>query len=325
MSTKEYRPTLAQMRTFVTIAENKHFGTAATKLSISQPSLSQALVALENGLGVQLIERSTRKVIVTPVGEQLLPYAKATLEAADTFLAHSRGVNGMLSGPLTLGLIPTIAPYLLTGLLTGVKANSPDLEPRIVEEQTKYLIQQLRDGQLDAGVIALPSESTGLIEVPLYREEFVAVLPENHPLGNRDDLTLEDLSEIDLLLLDDGHCLRDQVLDLCRLASVNPSEAANTVTRAASLTTVIQLVIAGFGGTLVPVSALEAECSRPGLAVSYFAKGVNAEREIGLVFRSSSSRAEEFKELGAVIAEAFTTVLPQANRERATLAPDYAA
>lgn len=158
MSTKEYRPTLAQMRTFVTIAENKHFGTAANKLSISQPSLSQALVALENGLGVQLIERSTRKVIVTPVGEELLPYAKATLEAADTFLAHSRGANGTLSGPLTLGLIPTVAPYLLTGVLTGFKDNYPELEPRIVEEQTKHLLQQLRDGQIDAGVIALPSE-----------------------------------------------------------------------------------------------------------------------------------------------------------------------
>lgn len=181
MSTKEYRPTLAQMRTFVTIAENKHFGTAANKLSISQPSLSQALVALENGLGVQLIERSTRKVIVTPVGEELLPYAKATLEAADTFLAHSRGANGTLSGPLTLGLIPTVAPYLLTGVLTGFKDHYPDLEPRIVEEQTKHLLQQLRDGQIDAGVIALPSEASGLIEVPLYREEFVVVLPEATP------------------------------------------------------------------------------------------------------------------------------------------------
>ena len=128
MSTKEYRPTLAQMRTFVTIAENKHFGTAANKLSISQPSLSQALVALENGLGVQLIERSTRKVIVTPVGEELLPYAKATLEAADTFLAHSRGANGTLSGPLTLGLIPTVAPYLLTwfiGLVCSAALSIP--------------------------------------------------------------------------------------------------------------------------------------------------------------------------------------------------------
>lgn len=325
MSTKEYRPTLAQMRTFVTIAENKHFGTAANKLSISQPSLSQALVALENGLGVQLIERSTRKVIVTPVGEELLPYAKATLEAADTFLAHSRGANGTLSGPLTLGLIPTVAPYLLTGVLTGFKDNYPELEPRIVEEQTKHLLQQLRDGQIDAGVIALPSEASGLIEVPLYREEFVVVLPEGHPLGGRDDLTLEELHQIDLLLLDDGHCLRDQVLDLCRRASVNPSEAANTVTRAASLTTVIQLVVAGLGGTLVPISALEAECSRPGLSVSYFAEGVNAQREVGMVFRSSSSRAEEFKKLGAIIAESFTASLPEATRQRATLSPDYAA
>ena len=105
MSNKEYRPTLAQLRTFVTIAENKHFGTAAAKLAISQPSLSQALVALETGLGVQLIERSTRRVIVTPSGEALLPYAKATLDAAEAFLSYARGANGNLSGPLTIGLV----------------------------------------------------------------------------------------------------------------------------------------------------------------------------------------------------------------------------
>ena len=117
MNNKEYKPTLAQLRTFVTIAENRHFGTAASKLNISQPSLSQALVALETGLGIQLIERSTRKVIVTPTGEALLPYAKATLEAADAFVAHARGAHGVLSGPLNIGIIPTIAPYILPTLL----------------------------------------------------------------------------------------------------------------------------------------------------------------------------------------------------------------
>ena len=162
MHNKEYRPTLAQLRTFVTIAENKHFGTAAAKLEISQPSLSQGLVALEQGLGLQLIERSTRKVIVTSAGEKLLPYAKATLEAADTFLAHARGANGTLAGPLTIGVIPTVAPYILPDLLSMLAEAYPDLEPRFVEEQTQHLITRLRSGNLDLAIMALPSEATGM-------------------------------------------------------------------------------------------------------------------------------------------------------------------
>lgn len=304
MSNKDYKPTLSQLRTFVTIAENKHFGTAATKLGISQPSLSQALVALENGLGVQLIERSTRKVIVTAAGEELLPYAKATLDAADAFLAHSRGANGTLTGPLTIGIIPTVAPYILPSLLTSIQEHYPDLEPRIVEDQTRHLVQMLRDGQLDLGIMAVPAEASGMTEVPLYREDFAVVVPADHPLAGRRDLSLSTLNELDLLLLDDGHCLHDQIVDLCRKADVNPSEATNSVTRASSLTTIMRLVTGGLGTTLVPASALETECTRPGLAIAYFNDDVTAEREIGLVFRNSSSRAEEFQAFGELVTAA---------------------
>ncbi|QGU07598.1 putative hydrogen peroxide-inducible genes activator [Corynebacterium occultum] len=305
MNNKEYRPTLAQLRTFVTIAENKHFGTAASKLSISQPSLSQALVALETGLGVQLIERSTRKVIVTTAGEELLPYAKATLDAADAFLAHSRGANGTLSGPLTLGVIPTIAPYLLPQLLPSIKVEYPELEPRFVEDQTRHLLQQLRDGQIDVALMALPSEANGMVDLPLYREEFTIVVPAEHPLAGARDLGLDTLQDLDLLLLDDGHCLHDQILDLCRRADVNLSKTASAVTRAASLTTVMQLVIGGLGTTLVPMSAVDGECRRPGLATASFSKDVIAERHIGLVYRNSSSRAEDFQAMGEIITAAF--------------------
>ncbi|MGP6173000.1 hydrogen peroxide-inducible genes activator [Corynebacterium sp. A21] len=305
MNNKEYRPTLAQLRTFVTIAENKHFGTAASKLSISQPSLSQALVALETGLGVQLIERSTRKVIVTTTGEELLPYAKSTLDAADAFLAHSRGANGTLNGPLTIGMIPTIAPYILPHLLPSIHQQYPALEPRIVEDQTRHLLQMLRDGQIDVALMALPSEAGGMVDLHLYREEFTIVVPEDHPLAGRVNLGLDALQKLDLLLLDDGHCLHDQILDLCRKADINLSEAASAVTRASSLTTVMQLVIGGLGSTLVPMSAVDSECRRPGLATASFSEAVSAERQIGLVYRSSSSRAEDFKALGDVITAAF--------------------
>lgn len=309
MSNKEYRPTLAQLRTFVTIAENKHFGTAASKLSISQPSLSQALVALETGLGVQLIERSTRKVIVTPIGEELLPYAKATLEAADAFLTRSHGAHGMLTGPLTLGIIPTIAPYILPDLLRRIEDEYPELEPRIVEDQTKHLLAQLRDGHIDVALMALPADGAGMVEHPLYDERFTIILPENHEYAGRHDLQLDALEDLDLLLLDDGHCLRDQVVDLCRLANVNPTEATDAVTRASSLTTIIQLVVAGLGTTLVPESSLTTECQRPGLSLAHFEPSVSAQRTVGLVYRSSSSRAEEYKALGSLIKAAFDSAL----------------
>ena len=293
MSNKEYRPTLAQLRTFVTIAENKHFGTAAAKLAISQPSLSQALVALETGLGVQLIERSTRRVIVTPSGEALLPYAKATLDAAEAFLSYARGANGNLSGPLTIGMIPTIAPYILPNLLHLINAELPELEPRIV------------DGHIDLAVLAVPTDQPGLIEIPLYTEDFVVVVPHDHKLAGRDDLTIDALRGLNLLLLDDGHCLRDQVVDLCRSADFTPDNRNTAVTRAASLATVTQCVSGGLGSTLIPLSAVAAECQRDSLAIAQFNPAVNASRTIGLVYRGSTSRTDEFATFGTLITRAY--------------------
>lgn len=305
MGNREYKPTLAQLRTFVTVAEQKHFVSAANKLGISQPSASQALAALETGLGIQLIERSTRRVIVTPAGEELLPYAKATLEAADAFSAHARGTGDAFSGPLTIGVIPTVAPYLLPALLTRLHDAYPQLEPRIVENQTEHLLQQLRDDTLDLAIMATPTLATGVTELPLYDEEFVAVVPAEHPLAGASALPLEALREMELLLLDDGHCLRDQIVELCTLAEVRRTPGAQSVTRAASLTTIVQLVVAGLGTTLVPLSAVAAECARPGLAVATFADGVDAKRTVGLVMRASSRRRSEYEQLGELVAEAY--------------------
>ena len=305
MGNKEYKPTIAQLRTFVTVAEQKHFVSAANKLGISQPSLSQALAALESGLGIQLIERSTRRVIVTPIGEQLLPFAKATLEAADAFVAHSRGAGGELAGPLNIGIIPTVAPYILPTLLTLIAEEFPELEPRIVENQTENLLQRLRDGHIDVAVLATPTGATGVTEIPLYDEAFAIVTNPDNPLAGRGDLTLDALRDLELLLLDDGHCLRDQIVELCQLAEVDRSPGAQSATRAASLTTVVQLVVAGLGSTLVPMSAVATECTRPGIAVSAFADGVEAKRTVGLVMRSSSRRQQEFARLGELITRAF--------------------
>ena len=305
MSTKEYRPTLAQMRAFVTIAETKHFGTAAAKLSISQPSLSQALIALENGLGIQLIERSTRKVIVTPTGRELVPLARTTLEAADVFVSCSRGTLGMLTGTLTLGIIPTLTPYVLPEFLREAGRDYPDFTPQIVEDHTGALVDQLRDGSIDVAVLALPTGHPGLRETELFNERFIVVTPQDHPFAGRRDLRLDALGDLDLLLLDDGHCLRDQIIDLCRIANTSQPAAAEYSTRASSLTTIMQLVVAGFGTTLVPESAVASECTRPGLSLACFDPAVKAERTIGLVSRPSSAQSAEHEVLSAMLSRAY--------------------
>ncbi|PRQ10511.1 LysR family transcriptional regulator [Corynebacterium sp. 13CS0277] len=305
MSNKAYRPTLAQLRSFVTIAEVRHFGGAANKLGISQPSLSQALVSLESGLGVQLIERSTRRVIVTPAGRELLPFATATLEAADRFLAQAHGVGGGLMGPVTLGIIPTIAPYLLPCFFEIVAEELPDVHLRIVEDQTAHLVDGLREGSIDVAILALPVDSSGLETVPLYEERFAVVCPTGHAFAGRTDLEIPDLSGDKLLLLDDGHCLRDQVVELCRSADLQSRNAVSD-TRLASLATVMQCVAGGMGVTLIPESAIGVETSRPGLAVAGFAEDVNASRTVGLCYRRSSGRADEFERIGSIAQRAFT-------------------
>ncbi|MFD4294866.1 LysR substrate-binding domain-containing protein [Rhodococcus sp. NPDC058505] len=297
MPDQTYQPTLSQLRAFVAVAECRHFGTAATRLGVSQPTLSQALAALENGLGVQLIERSTRRVLVTPAGETLLAQAKQILDAADGFVATAAGVGHALSGPLRIGLIPTIAPYVLPALLPALRAELPAVTPQVVEDQTARLLDALRSGDLDVAVLALPSEASGMAEMPLYTEEFVLVVPPGHELAGRADLAPGALDELPLLLLDEGHCLRDQTLDLCRSVDAHPIAGD---TRATSLTTVVQCVAGGLGVTLVPASAVAVEAARGGLATARFAAPAPG-RTVGLVFRASSSRVEAYERLADLI------------------------
>ncbi|QCQ90802.1 hydrogen peroxide-inducible genes activator [Rhodococcus sp. SGAir0479] len=295
-----YQPTLSQLRAFVAVAEYRHFGTAAARLKVSQPTLSQALASLESGLGVQLIERSTRRVLVTAAGEQLLTQAKLILDAADGFVAAAAGVGDGLAGALRIGLIPTVAPYVLPPLLPELRAEMPALVPQVIEDQTARLLESLRAGAIDVAVIALPSETPGLVEIPLYTEDFVMVLPHGHALAGRGDLPLDVLDELPLLLLDEGHCLRDQTLDLCRSVDAHPLSGD---TRATSLATVVQCVAGGLGVTLVPESAVDVEMRRGDLTTARFAHPTPG-RTIGLVFRASSGRAEGYRQLAELLRSA---------------------
>ncbi|MBH0775144.1 hydrogen peroxide-inducible genes activator [Nocardia bovistercoris] len=296
MTDQTYQPTLSQLRAFVAIAEYRHFGTAAARLSVSQPTLSQALAALENGLGLQLIERSTRKVLVTAAGVRLLPQAMATLEAADRFVASATGDG--LGGTLRMGIIPTVAPYVLPSLLPQLRRRLPDLRPQIIEDQTTRLLEGLRGGVLDVALLALPTQTHGIVEIPLYDEEFVLVAPSGHELAGRVDLTPDSLDALPLLLLDEGHCLRDQTLDLCRSVDAHPAAVGDT--RAASLSTVVQCVAGGLGVTLIPQMAVAAETGRAAIDTAHFAAPAPG-RTIALAYRASTARAEDYEFLAAII------------------------
>lgn len=297
VSDHTYQPTLSQLRAFVAVATYRHFGTAAARLNVSQPTLSQGLAALENGLGVQLIERSTRRVLVTPAGERLLGQAKAILDAADGFVAAAAGVTDGFAGPLRLGLIPTVAPYFLPGLLPELRATMPNLAVHVIEDQTARLLAALRAGTLDVALLALPADASGVVEIPLYTEEFVLVVPAEHPLAGRSGLSPSVLGDLPLLLLDEGHCLRDQALDLCRSVDARPAAGD---TRATSLATIVRCVAGGLGVTLVPESAVAVETAGGDLGVARFAEP-RPGRTIGLVFRASSARADHYRAFADVL------------------------
>lgn len=299
MTDKSYQPTIAGLRAFVAVAEKQHFGGAAMTLGVSQSTLSQALSALENGLGVQLVERSTRRVFLTTEGRALLPQAQAVIDAATAFAAAAAGSADPLQGTIRLGLIPTMAPYVLPTLLAGLADRLSGLTLRVIEDQTERLLTGLREGSVDAALIALPADASGMTEIPIYDEDFVLALPPGHPLAGKRRVPPTALAELPLLLLDEGHCLRDQALEVCRNAGVH-AQLANT--RAASLATAVQCVAGGLGVTLIPQSAVSVESVRSRLDLAYFATP-RPGRRVGLVFRSSSGREGPYRQLADLIGE----------------------
>ncbi|WP_374026025.1 hydrogen peroxide-inducible genes activator [Mycobacterium sp. HNNTM2301] len=297
MPDKSYQPTIAGLRAFVAIAERRQFSSAATSLGVSQSTLSQALAALETGLGSQLIERSTRRVLLTAEGLELLPRAQAVVEAVDAFTAAAAGSSDPLRAGMRLGLIPTVAPYVLPTVLAGLAERFPDMTLRVTEDQTERLLTVLREGALDAALIALPAGAGGITAIPIYDEDFVLALPPGHPLSGKRRVPATALADLPLLLLDEGHCLRDQALDVCHKAGVR-AELANT--RAASLATAVQCVTGGLGVTLIPQSAVPVEATRSRLGLAQFA-APRPGRRIGLVYRSSSGRDESYRQLAGII------------------------
>ncbi|KOV86978.1 hydrogen peroxide-inducible genes activator [Streptomyces sp. NRRL WC-3618] len=295
------RPSLAQLRAFVAVAEHLHFRDAATAIGMSQPALSGAVSALEATLGVTLVERTTRKVLLSPAGERLAVRARAVLESVGALMAEAEAVRAPFTGALRLGVIPTVAPYLLPTVLRLVRDRYPDLDLQVHEEQTAGLLDGLSTGRLDLLLIAVPAGLPGILELPLFDEDFVLVTPHGHSLGGRTDIPREALRELDLLLLDEGHCLRDQALDICRDAG--RADAPVTAT-AAGLSTLVQLVAGGLGVTLLPHIAVKVEADRDDqLRTGRFAAPAPT-RRIGLAMRAGAVRGTEYEELAAALREA---------------------
>ncbi|RJQ70291.1 LysR family transcriptional regulator [Pseudonocardiaceae bacterium YIM PH 21723] len=289
---------LSQLRAYLAVAEYLHFSQAASALGVSQPTLSGAIAALEETLGTRLVERTTRRVMLTTAGERLVARARAVLDAVDALVDEAAAAGRPFSGTLRLGIIPTVAPYLLPVLLRGLRESYVDLEIEVHEEQTGSLLEGLNAGRLDVGLLALPTELRGLAEIPLYDEDFVLVTHDRHPMAGRETVAGVEFGDGPVLLLEEGHCLRDQALDICRETSAR----VGTATRAASLTTLVQLVAAGLGITLLPRTAVAVETTQTGLSVSRFVDPAPS-RRIGLVFRESSGRSSEFSLVGKRLAE----------------------
>jgi LysR family hydrogen peroxide-inducible transcriptional activator len=292
---------VSQLTAFAAVAEHLHFRDAAAAIGMSQPALSGAVAALETSLGVQLVERTTRRVLLTPAGERLARRAGAVLDALGGFLEEAEAVRAPFTGVLRMGVIPTCAPYLLPAVLGLVRARYPELDFQVHEERTRPLLDALASGRLDVALLAGPLDEPGVREIPLYDEDFVLVTPAGHPWAGRDDVPREVLREVEVLLLEEGHCLRDQALDVCREAGRGHGPAATT---AAGLSTLVQLVAGGMGVTLLPRTAVAVETGRNArLATGAFTAPAPTRRVV-LAQRAGAARTAEFTAFADALREA---------------------
>nr|MBP7598954.1 LysR family transcriptional regulator [Pseudoxanthomonas sp.] len=239
---------LRDLKYLVALADHKHFGRAAAACYVSQPTLSTQIKKLEDELGVPLVERAPRKVMLTPAGRDAAERARRIVAEVEQMKEAARRSQDPEAGTVRLGMFPTLGPYLLPHVVPRIRARFPHLELLLVEEKSDVLLSRLREGKLDAGLLALPVADDQLHTEFLFEEPFVLAVPESHPLAQRGSLTLAELSHQQLLLLEDGHCLREQALDVCRLSGANEKSEF----RATSLETLRQMVAADVGITLLP-------------------------------------------------------------------------
>ncbi|TKV69510.1 hydrogen peroxide-inducible genes activator [Marinobacter panjinensis] len=287
--------TLTELRYVVTLARERHFGRAAERCHVSQPTLSVAVKKLEDELGIPLFERSKNSIRVTETGKRIIEQAQRVLDQVGVIRDMAQDGKNQLNAPLKVGAIYTIGPYLFPHLLPELRRAAPDMPLYIEENYTATLRQKLRQSELDAIIIALPFEEPEVVTLPLYDEPFVVLLPGGHPLTERESLTAEELAKEQLLLLGPGHCFRDQVLESCPplvdAVTRNPNaKAPSLVTEGSSLETIRHMVASGLGITVLPLSAATAmQYDESILAVRPFAAPVPF-RTVALAWRVTFPR-----------------------------------
>jgi len=296
---------LRQLQYAVAVAEALSFRKAAARCHVSQPSLSTQLAQLEGSLGVRLFERDRRRVLVTPAGRQLLDRARRVLVEGADLLASARQAADPLAGTLRIGVIPNISSYLLPAASRALRAAYPKLSVVWVEDKTPVLVRQLESGAIEAALLALEAELGEVEHAEIARDTFVLATPVGHPLTAHPGLASPDeLRNAEVLLLDDGHCFRDQTLAFCARSEVRELEF-----RATSLSTLAQMVAAGTGVTLLPELSVETECRRARLAVRRFAEPAPG-RTIALIWRPRSPLAEPLRRIAATMRDGYPISRP---------------
>ncbi len=292
--------TLQELRYLVALADHGHFGRAAESCFITQSTLSTQIKKLEDFLGVTLFDRSLKRVTPTPIGREILQAARNIVEESERIKELARHAQDPMARTLHLGVIPTLGPYYLPHALTLVHRKYPGLRLLLREEMTQHILERLNVGTLDAGLLALPVADDGLRVEPLFYEPFFAALPAGHPLAKRDVLKVNDIMAEKLLLLDEGHCLRDQALDVCGGGSRGREEV-----RATSLETLRQMVGMGLGLTLLPALAVDAapRASKKAVEIRPF-RAPPPGRTIGLVWRRRAPFPETFERLALLLKSA---------------------
>ena len=291
---------LRDLKYLVALADLRHFGKAADACFVSQPTLSTQIRKLEDELGVVLVERAPRKVMLTAAGLDVVQRARRIVADVEQMREAARRSRDPESGTLRLGVFPTLGPYLLPHVVPTLRARFPQLELLLIEEKSDELLQRLREGKLDAALLALPLHDDQLHAEFLFEEPFVVAAPQQHPLARRSTLDAAELSDETLLLLEDGHCLRDQALDVCRLSGAREKSGF----RATSLETLRQMVAAGVGVTLLPALSVHEPIAQPANIRLVPFRGTAPSRRIALVWRRSSALDAFLHQLGDAIGSA---------------------
>jgi LysR family transcriptional regulator, hydrogen peroxide-inducible genes activator len=290
---------LRDLRYLVALADHKHFGRAAEASFVSQPTLSTQVRKLEEELGVTLVERTPRKVLLTDTGRAVVERARVILREVEQVRELARRTRDPESGAVRLGLFPTLGPYLLPHVVPRLRARFPRLELLLVEEKTPELLRQLHEGRIDAALLALPLNDAQLHVEPLFEEEFLLAVPKDSELAARESLDVEDLHDQRLLLLEDGHCLRDQALDVCQLAGASEKHGF----RATSLETLRQMVAANVGMTLLPALAVKPPVAQSDDIALLRFRGDPPHRRVALAWRKSSAMGAFLGKLADVVRE----------------------